>query len=231
LALVASIALSAAPALAQDSADSESEAESGAEPVVRESWYAERIGTGDSPVRVEHLWSKQAALRSETVFAGHPILTLVKGNRYLIIDRLTRHGISVERSPEAVAEDAGRTRPFGDESGGEQVRTEEIGGRSCDLYRLTDGRGRREVCVSQDAEQLPLVERVWNRQSGARAETRYLEWTHKMTIGDAFFEPDPRVTLEHYTYEAYLEAIAKQRVGPAPPFHPRLLHGSARIGL
>ena len=38
-----------------------------------ETWYAERIISGDTPPIVEHLWSKGAKLRAETVIGGLPI--------------------------------------------------------------------------------------------------------------------------------------------------------------
>jgi len=194
-------------------------------------WYAERLSSGDSPVRVEHLWSKADRLRAETVFLGHPIVTIVKGDQYVMYDRLTLSGVSIGRSPVAVKQDAGRQRLFGDEldvlieAGGEKVRSEEISGRSCDLYRLTDGQGRREVCVTQDEIRLPLFRRVWLRNSGKTAEARYLEWSSEIDVGDAYFEPDPRVTLEFVTYEDYIARASKERIGPVPPLHRELLHG------
>jgi hypothetical protein len=194
-------------------------------------WYAERISTGDAPVRVEHFWSKGSGLRSETVFAGHPILTLVKGPRYVIVDRLTGQGISIERSPKALAEDGERERPFGNElhvlleSGGEKVGSQEVPGGRCDLYRLTNESGRKEVCVSPDDRRLPLVLRVWLRGSGQSMESRYLQWSREIEVPDAFFQPPANAALEHVTYEQYVERSPRERLGPAPPFHAELLHG------
>lgn len=214
-AFAATLATSAAPAGAQE----------------EESWYAERISTGDAPVRVEHFWSKGPWLRSETVFVGHPILTIVKGPRYVIVDRLTGEGVSIERSPRARAEDADRERPFGNElhvlleSGGEKVGMREVPGGRCELYRLTDESGRKEVCVSAGERRLPLLLRVWLRSSGKSMESRYLEWSREIEIPDAFFEPPAGATLEHVTYEEYVERAPKEPLGPAPPFHAELLHG------
>lgn len=195
------------------------------------SWYAERISTGDAPVRVEHYWSKGPWLRSETVFAGHPIVTLVKGERYMIIDRLNGEGISIQRSPRAIAQDPKRGRPFGNElaalmeEGGEKVGPERIPGGTCDLYRLTDETGRREVCVSQDELQIPVLLRVWMRRTGRSMESRYLGWSRKITIPDAFFEPPPGTRLEPIGYQDYVERAPKEQLGPAPPLHADLLHG------
>jgi len=194
-------------------------------------WYAERLSSGDSPVRVEHLWSKSGRLRSETVFLGHPIVTIVKGDQYVIYDRLAGTGVSIQRSPVAIQQAAGRDRLFGNEldvlveAGGEKVRVEELSGRACDLYRLTNQEGRREVCVTQDESQLPVFRRVWMRASGKTAEARYLEWSSELEVDDGFFVPDPRVHLEFVTYDDYLKRASKERIGPIPPLHRELLHG------
>ena len=55
----------------------------------QEIWYAEKFRAGDVPVSVEQLWSRGSLFRSETVINGHPIVNLVSGTRYVIIDRLT----------------------------------------------------------------------------------------------------------------------------------------------
>ena len=47
-----------------------------------------------------------------------------------------------------------------------------------------------------------------------------------MNPPDSFFLPPPDVKLEMVTYESYLERAPKERVGPAPPMHRELLHGS-----
>jgi hypothetical protein len=194
-------------------------------------WYAERITSGDVPVHVEHLWSKGPKFRAEMVLGGHPILTLVNGELYITIDGISKTGVAIQRSPKAIREDASRSRPFGNEwieldrAGGEKISTETIGGRQCDLYRLTDVGGRREVCVSPDEVHLPLQYTVWQRGSGREARTQYLDWTSGLTLSDDFFEPDPGVTLEHLTYDDYLRRAAKEQIGPAPPFFRDLLHG------
>jgi hypothetical protein len=210
--------LLAAPALAE-------------EPPAEEVWYAERISAGDSPVQVEHFWSKGRRLRSEAVLLGHPIITIVRGDQYIMIDELTGQGVSIERSARAVAQDATRVRPFGDdfevlrEAGAEKVKTEEFGGRRCDLWRLTDDQGRREVCVTPDEPHLPLVRRMWVRGSGQSLEARYVEWSRDLDVPDSFFEPDPRIQMEYVTYQDYVDRASTERIGPAPPLHRDLLHG------
>ncbi len=195
-----------------------------------ETWHAERITSGAAPVRVERLWSKGPWLRAEVVFGGHPIVTIVKGDRYVMVDGLTGKGISIQRSPMAIAGDATRARPFGNERasltalGGEKVKTEGEGAAACDLYRLTDPAGRREVCVSGE-DALPVFQRAWDRATSNESETRYIAWLKGIEIVDGFFAPDPRATLESFTYEAYVAKAQKEPVGPAPALYPELLHG------
>jgi len=203
-----------------------------------ETWHAERVtsGAGGAP-RVERLWSKGPALRAEIVLGGHAIVTYVKGDRYVVVDTLTGKGTSIQRNAKAIAEDAKRARPFGNEQpalvalGAEKVKSEGAGDAVCELYRITDQAGRREVCVSTGKEQLPLVLRVWDRKSGAESETRYLAWSKDLeqqgaTIPDSFFSPDPRIALESLTQEAFLaKAQSGEPAAVAPILYPELLVG------
>ena len=214
---ILALLLAAAPAAARDA---------------KNTWYAERITSGDVPVHVEHLWSKGSKFRAEMVLGGHPILTLVNGERYITIDRISNTGVSIERSPKAIRQDAKRGRPFGNEwfelqaDGGEQVSTENIAGRECDLYRLTDAGGRREVCVARGESRLPLNYTVWQRGSGREARTQYLDWTSALPLPDEFFEPDSAAVLESLSYDEYVSRVTKEQIGPAPPFFRELLHGA-----
>jgi len=209
--------LLAAPAVAQETPNT---------------WYAERIISGDTPPIVEHLWSKGPKLRAETVIRGHPYVTLVNGERYMTLDKILKTGVSIQRSPGAIREDAERSRPFGNEgsilqkAGGEKVSVEKVGGRQCELYRLTNNEGRQEVCVSRDQARLPLQFKVWRRKSGKEALTRYLDWTSGLEIPDDFFEPDSSVKIEHISHKDYLRRAGQEQIGPAPPFYRELLHGT-----
>ena len=197
-----------------------------------ETWYAQRFTTGDAPVRVDQLWSSGPRLRSETVIAGRPILQLVSGERYYIVDRLAGTGISIRRSRAAIRADGRRGRPFGNEAqaiteaGGERVGSQQLGPRECVLYRLTSRGGRREICVSPDEARLPIQMDTWSRASGQSSTVRYLDWTRGLRIPDSFFQPDPSWKLEHLDYEDYRKRSKQAPVGPAPPFYGALLHGS-----
>src|SRR5512134_1289218 len=123
-------------------------------PAGPETWYTERLMSGGRAPTIEHLWSKGPWLRSELVVGGQPIVQLVKGSRYVIVNRLERRGIAIQRSPLAIAHDAAGKRPFADDrdrivaAGGERVGMQKLGGSECELYRITDRDGKRETCIT-----------------------------------------------------------------------------------
>jgi hypothetical protein len=196
-----------------------------------ETWYTERLITGASTPGVEHLWSKGPWLRSELVVAGQPIVQIVKGDRYVIVNRLLRQGVSIQRNPIAVQKDASRRRPIGDDgeiilaAGGEPSGSATIGGQACSVLRLTDGDGRRETCISTGEAHVPLRTTFWQRASNRTTEINYLTWASKVPLGDDFFAPEPGVQLRELSYEQYLAEAERGPVGPAPPTFSHLLHG------
>jgi hypothetical protein len=199
-----------------------------------DTWYVQRITSGDTPIHVENFWSKGSRMRAETVVAGRPILTLVNGEFYYVIDRLTGSGVAIRRAPRAIQDDARQTRPFAREAeqlirdGGEKVSSDALHGRPCDVYRLTDRTGRREACIDPEPPHLPRSFEQFDRGTGRRAEIRYIDWLYGFSVPDPFFQPDPRVELEHVDYQDYLDRSRKQPVGPAPVFFRELLHGTGR---
>ena len=198
-------------------------------PASAATWYTERLMSSGSVPTIEHLWSKGPWLRAEIVVGGQPIVQLVKGDRYVIVNRLQRIGVAIRRSPSAIANDASGKRPFADDrdrivaAGGERVGAEEIAGASCEVYRITDADGRRETCVTTAG--VPIRTQMWHRASGSSSTATYLTWTSNVPLSDDFFEPEPGTVLEEYGYDQYLEAVRKGPVGPAPPLHGHLLHG------
>jgi hypothetical protein len=192
-------------------------------------WYTERLMSGGKAPAIEHLWSKGPWLRSELVVGGQPIVQLVKGNRYVIVNRLQHEGIAIQRSPLAIANDAAGKRPFADDrdriiaAGGERVGTQELAGIECEVYRVTDGDGRRETCVTPGG--LPVRTDMWHRASGSSSSASYLSWASQMPLPDDFFEPEAGTVIREYSYDQYLEAVQQGPVGPAPPLHSFLLHG------
>ncbi len=155
----------------------------------------------------------------------------MSGEFYYVIDTLAAAGIAIRRSAAAFARDADRGRPFGREGeemlaeGAERVGTDDQTGRACDLFRLTDARGRREICLTQDAHRLPLHAEQYDRASHRRITTRYLDWSQGFATADSFFTPDPRIALERIEYEDYLKRSRSGVVGPAPVLYRELLHG------
>ena len=200
-----------------------------AAPAGSETWYTEILLTGGVAPTIEHLWSKGPWMRSEVVVGGQPIVQLVKGNRYVIFNRIEREGIAIQRSPRAIENDAAGKRPFADDrdrivaAGGERVGNQTIGGQDCEVYRITDGDGRRETCVTSLG--LPVHTEMWQRSSGKSTSANYLSWASHVPVPDGFFDTDPGITITEYGYDQYLTEVAKGPVGPAPPLHSYLLHG------
>lgn len=203
-----------------------------ASPVWAESWYAQRVNQGGGGIGIEHLWSRGASLRSEVVVGAHPIVTGVDGDRYWIVDRMTGKGVSIQRHPNAIRADDPAKRPFGNEAerlqkqGGEYVRDEPIGAdATCRLYKLTDERGRQEVCVGGDENALPVYVVNWDRKSKREGRVSYVNWIRGLEIDPAFFRPGAGIEITSYTYDEYVKAAASGVVGPAPVLYPHLLHG------
>jgi outer membrane lipoprotein-sorting protein len=220
-----------APAHAKSDAKKKKDA-AASEQASATSWFAQLVTHGDTGVRVDHLWSKGRKLRSEMVVQGRPILTLVSGEFYRIIDVVAQQGVSIRRSPEALAADRKQAaeRPFATEGreimkAGEFVRSENHGGRPCRVFRQTNERGKREVWVTDDKKQLPLRVEFFARESGVRTTTDYIDWISELPLPDTFFEPDPRIPLETVEYADYLKRSAQGPVGPAPVLFAPLLHG------
>ena len=193
-------------------------------------WYAQAIARGDAGLNVTHFWSKGSALRAETVVAGHKFVTIVQGDWYYAYDALTGQGLKLRREPATVARDDPQRRPFGDEyeiivrQGAELVREEQLLGRPTGVYRITDLRGRRELWVTQDALRIPLRIEIYDRESGQRRKTDYVNWQSDLAIPDSFFTPDPDARLDELDYSEYLRRSATEgSVGPVPVLYAPLL--------
>jgi outer membrane lipoprotein-sorting protein len=198
-------------------------------------WYAQALARGNAGLNVTHFWSKGPKLRAETVVAGHKVVTLVNGKWYYAYDALGRQGIALVRTPDALARDAPERRPFGNEAealqhqGGQRVSEEIILGIPCDVYRLTDALGRREVWVMRGGSALPVRLSIFDRVRGTTMTTDFLNWQSGLPIDDAFFEPDPGIELQRLTIEEYfLRWGEKGPIGPVPILYADLLHGNVR---
>jgi hypothetical protein len=215
-------------ALVSAAASAEGEAAPGAD---IPTWYAQSIGRGDAGLSVTHYWSKGPALRAETVMSGHRIVTIVKGAWYYAFDELSGRGLAIRRDAGALARDAPERRPFGNEyeilmaQGAEKVGEEALWGRTAEIFRITDHRGRRELWVTSDEKRLPMRLEVFDRMSGQKGVTEYLVWDASLTIPDAFFEPHADVAFERLEFEEYLQRSAESgSASPVPVLHSALLH-------
>ncbi|HKA15014.1 MAG TPA: hypothetical protein VKH41_08355 [Myxococcota bacterium] len=194
-------------------------------------WYAQALTRGEAGLNVTHFWSKGAMMRSETVVAGHKIVTIVRGDRYFAYDGLTGEGLSIRREPAVASADRPDQRPFAREydtligQGAELVREETLLGRKAGIYRVTDDHGRRELWVTQDALRMPLRVEIFDRDTGAQRTTDYVNWQSDLAIPDAFFTPDPHVTLKEMDYTEYLRRSSEEgSVGPVPVLYLSLLY-------
>ena len=193
-------------------------------------WYAQALTRGEAGLNVTHFWSKGAMLRSETVVAGHKIVTIVRGERYYAYDGLTGEGLSIRRDPATAAADRPDQRPFAREydiligQGAELVREETLLGRKAGIYRVTDDHGRRELWVTQDALRMPLRVEIFDRDTGAQRTTDYVNWQSDLAIPDAFFTPDAHAALTEMDYTEYLRRSTDEgSVGPVPVLYTSML--------
>jgi hypothetical protein len=199
---------------------------------VTNTWYAQALARADIGLNVTNFWSKGPKMRAESVVQGHRIVTIVNGEWYYAYDSLGMTGVAIKRSPEAQAVDRPDRRPFGQElamllgQGAEQVGSEEMMGRDCDVYRVTDSRGRRQVWVTRDEVQLPLRVEIFTRKSGTRQYTDFLKWLNGIPMPDAYFVPEAGIQIQRYELVEYQKLSAeKGPVGPVPILYADMLHG------
>jgi hypothetical protein len=193
-------------------------------------WFAFTLAHSEIGINVAYFWSKGPKLRAETVIGGLKVVSIVNGETYYAYDDVSREGVAIGRSSAAIAKDAPDRRPFGREleiildQGGEKVGEEEVGGRLCERYRVTDAAGRREVWVTKDALRLPVRLEIYTRPTGKTVHTDFVNWTSALPIDDAFFEPEPGIRFQRLSYEEY---AARQftPVGPVPILYMDLLTG------
>lgn len=224
------VAFLAVPALAARRAEgAEPKAGSGDKPVV--GFHAITLGRAGYEVVMVQYWSKGPLFRSETIVAGHPIVTLVRGDEYYTWDALTGEGYVVKRTKAAIAADARRKRPFGMEleelldEGGERIRSETLNGVRVDVYRVTDDDGRRTLWVDAGGLDLPIRLETYDRESGRTGHLDWISWVPGLVIPDAYFDPPKGLSLTRFdSYEDYLARLARGPTPPTPPLFHYLLH-------
>jgi hypothetical protein len=198
------------------------------------SWYALALVHGDTGLNVTYLWSLKSKFRAETVVRGFKFVTIVNGDTYYVYDELIMTGFAIRRAPAALAAESRDRRPFGNEAqalidqGGEKVREESSAGKRADVYQITDDNGRRIVWVTQDDRRLPIRLEFFNRKSGSKQYMEYVDWAAGLSVGDVFFEPEPRIYFDRFELDEYIKStLAKDTAVTFPIFYPELLHGPA----
>lgn len=206
----------------------------GASRAAAETWHAETLSSSPRGIHVTQYWaSGNDKLRAETVVAGHRLVTIVNGDRYYAIDVTTGQAMAIERPRRAREADRKFPRLVGTEGmvlrnrGGEKVKTERLAGQVCDVWRMTDGRGRREVWVQQsdDGAMLPLRVLVYSRKAAAEIRTDYTQWASGLDLPERLFQPDPRFSLIELGYDEYVKRSATEGTKLPPVLHANLLHG------
>jgi hypothetical protein len=199
---------------------------------MRPTWYAQTLSQGPGGLNVAQFWSKAAMLRTETVISGKKVVTIVKGEWYIVFDGTKGVGIRVRRTQEAQDNDAPFKRPFGNEAeklirlGAEKIRDENFHGRPASVFQLTDGLGRRTVWASADALNIPLRIEFYNRRTAMTQNTDYIDWLTGLVIPQEFFLVDSRIELVAYEFEEYVHFTSKVGgVGPVPVLYMDLLRG------
>jgi len=195
-------------------------------------WFSQAIAHSDAGLNVSYFWSKGAKLRAETVILGRRVTTLVSGNTYYAYDAVSQSGVAISRGPKAMAMDARGERPFGREFenlislGAERIRDEEVMGRACEVFRLTDQLGRRELWVTKDKLRLPLRVVIFRRDTGKTSTVDFVNWLTGLSIADGFFEPEGGIAFERLDLDTYLKRSSTgEPVGPVPVLYTDLLVG------
>jgi len=199
VAVVLAAMLAAAPVHAEGEKDS-----------APETWYARMLARNESQLTVTYFWSRGAKMRAETVVAGQLIVTIVNGDTYYTYSPSGGGGLAVERAPEAIAADATSGRPFGQEvellldQGAEKVGEETFRGRMCDVYRVTDNDGKRQIWATQGEPRVTSRIEIFRRAAGTTQYLDYDQWLRGIPIADGFFEPHAGLDLKRYSLSEYL---------------------------
>lgn len=194
-------------------------------------WHATVFFSSGSSYRIIHYWSDGAKMRAETLISGHPITTIVRGDRYVTLDRLTGKALDIERAPSAVLEDQGRARPFGIEldelkkSGGERIEDTTMSGVPVEVWRSTDDKSRRTVWVSKKPPHVPIRAETFVRGSSQTLTFDYSNWSFDLEMPPAFFALPAEVSVERFGYAEFGTKSVDSPTGGPPILYPDLLHG------
>ena len=194
-------------------------------------WHATAYVRGRIGLRVIDYWSRGAEMRARTLIAGHPITTLVRGERYVVVDELTGRGVDIRRSKEALAADQRRIRPFAFElddliaDGGEKVEDVRIGSIDAEIWRVTDGAGRRKIWLKANDPRVPLRVETFNRAAADTLELDYTNWIFDLALPPEFFAIPQGIVIERFEYDDFLRRAGEGTTPNLPVLYPDLLHG------
>ena len=228
---IAAAAIGGMLAIAIAPAAGAQEAEAAAERSAPTTYHTTAHVRGDMGMRVIDYWSRGPDMLARTLVGGHPIVTIVKGGRYIVYDELTGKGLDIARSERALAADVGRERPFAFEleevqaEGGEKIDELLFGSRKGEIWQITDERGRRKVWVTVGVPQVPLRVETFDRSTAATVDMDYQNWIFDLEFSDAFFALPPRIELQRFEFEAFLDAAAQGPAAAVPILYPDLLIG------
>ncbi len=196
-----------------------------------QTWHATAYVRGRIGLRVIDYWSRGADMRARTLIGGHPITTLVRGERYVVLDELTGRGVDIRRSPQALAADQRRIRPFAFEldeliaDGGEKIEDVQIGSISAEIWRVTDGAGRRKIWLKADEPRVPLRIETFNRAAADTLELDYTNWVFDLELPPQFFAIPQGMVVERFEYDEFLRRAGEGTAPNLPILYPDLLHG------
>ena len=196
-----------------------------------ETWHATAFVRGRIGIRVIDYWSKGDDMRARTLIAGHPITTLVRGDRYVVLDALTGRAVDIGRSERALAADRRRERPFAFElddliaDGGEKIEVVKLGSMDVEIWRVTDAAGRRKIWLKADEPRVPLRIETFDRASADTLDLDYSNWIFDLELPPRFFETPQGLVVERYEYDEFMRRASEGSVPDLPVLYPDLLHG------
>ncbi len=197
-----------------------------------ETWHTTALVRGSMGVRVIDYWSKGSNMRARTLIGGHPITTIVRGDRYVVLDSLTGRGLDIRRSAVSIGGDAKRLRPFGFEfadlirDGGEKIEDMKIGTMDAEIWRVTDKLGRRKLWVTAKEPRIPLRVETFDRATAEIVKVDYSNWAFDLDFANDFFATPTRFEIESFEYDDYVEKSLQGAASPLPILYRDLLHGN-----
>ena len=196
-----------------------------------ETWHATAFVRGRMGIRVIDYWSRGSKMRARTLIGGHPITTIVRGDRYIVLDSITGEGLDIGRSKIAIEDDKKRLRPFAFEledlirEGGEKIEDVKIGSMDGEIWRITDANGRRKLWVTTGIPRVPLRVETFSRGAAETVALDYSGWVFDLDLSENFFATPSHFKMSTFEYDDYVAKSIEGRRSAIPILYPDLLHG------